>query len=187
MRVLVITAAVGIAAVCAGAAQASATPPGANGDIFYTGTYPGVPQLTGIWRTPPSGLTSSQLPLGADATWPRVSPDGTRLLYAVSGSGSDFLANIDGSGIQQMPFAGGAWYPDGTHVVFARRARGSSSHLFRERLDGSGLKKLTNGHVADSGPAVSPDGRQIAWNRNGELVRMPAAGGAARRSGSGRT
>jgi Tol biopolymer transport system component len=184
MRVRMIAAAVAAAAALVAAAPAGATPPGANGDIFYTGVYPGVPQLTGIWRVHPDGFGTSQLPLGADATRPRVSPDGTRLLFAVNGSSSDFLANVDGSGVQQMPFSGGAWYPDGTRVVFARRGRGSSSHLFRERLDGSRPARLTRGHFADSAPAVSPDGRQIAFSRNGLLLRMPADGGAAERVGT---
>jgi Tol biopolymer transport system component len=181
-----------LAAASASAVPAGATPPGANGDIFYHGvTMPG-PSDAGIWRVHADGTGAQQLPLGALAVDPRVSPDGTRLLYSVFGQPTDFLANVDGSDSQAVPFAGGAWYPNGTQVVFSLvvSRRGSAhpkAHLFRENLDGTGLKRLTSGRNTDGDPAVSPDGTQIAFDRGGTegvLMRMPAAGGTPIQVGS---
>jgi Tol biopolymer transport system component len=173
-----------LAAFCAAAVPADATPPGGNGDIFYSGLVQGQ-GITGIWRVHPDGTGAQQLPLGANAVDPRVSPDGTRLLYSVFGQPTDFLANADGSDAHAVA-AGGSWYPSGTQVVFWRAAhrRGYSVHLFRENLDGTGLKKLTGGRHRDLYAEVSPDGSQIAFQRDGMLVRMPAAGGTPVRIGS---
>jgi dipeptidyl aminopeptidase/acylaminoacyl peptidase len=172
------------AAACAAAVPASATPPGANGDIFYNGLSGGSNQ--GIWRVHPDGTGAQQLPLGALAVDARVSPDGTRLLYAVFGQPTDFLANADGSGSHAVPFYFGAWYPNGSQVVFSHAAhRRAPVHLFRENLDGTGLKKLTTGKHKDGYATVSPDGTTIAFVRDGGmLMRMPAAGGTPTRIGS---
>jgi Tol biopolymer transport system component len=47
---------------------------------------------------------------------------------------------------------------------------------WRARLDGSHTERLTSG----DDPALSPDGRWIAFSRGGDLLLMPAAGGAAK-------
>jgi TolB protein len=173
------------AAACTAAVPASATPPGANGDIFYDGLVGTTYQ--GIWRVHSDGTGAQQLPLGANAVNPRVSPDGTRLLYSVLFQTGDYLSGADGSDAHAVAFADGSWYPNGTQVVFSHAAhrRGYSVHLFRENLDGTGLKKLTGGRHRDLYATVSPDGTQIAFVRDaGMLMRMPAAGGTPVRIGS---
>jgi Tol biopolymer transport system component len=47
--------------------------------------------------------------------------------------------------------------------------------------DGRDPRRLTSGPADDAGPAWSPDGRQIAFSRDGELFVVPAGGGAAHR------
>jgi len=49
--------------------------------------------------------------------------------------------------------------------------------IWRARLDGTHAKRLASGNY----PAVSPDGRWIAFGRGANLLVMPAAGGAAER------
>lgn len=61
-----------------------------------------------------------------------------------------------------------AWEPDGKGMIFARTDGG----LWRVSTDGSGLAKLTEPCSGDRWPAVSPDGRYLAFVR-----QIPAAVG----------
>jgi TolB protein len=63
-----------------------------------------------------------------------------------------------------------AWAPGGTRLVFERDFDTSSS-IFQVHADGSHLARLTRGPFFDTGPAVSPDGRFIAFgsDRGGVL------------------
>jgi Tol biopolymer transport system component len=49
--------------------------------------------------------------------------------------------------------------------------------IWRARLDGTQATQLASGDV----PAVSPDGRFVAFGRGADVLMMPAAGGAAQR------
>jgi Tol biopolymer transport system component len=62
--------------------------------------------------------------------------------------------------------------PVRTAVVYAK-----GNAIWRVRIDGSHPKKLRPG----SEPALSPDGRWIAFDRGSSLFVMPAAGGPAKR------
>jgi Tol biopolymer transport system component len=85
-----------------------------------------------------------------------------------------------------------SWYPGGDALIGALRTGYSSSTdvekaLHRLPLDGGGWQRLGYARAAqdeDMSPAVSPDGRWIAFQRNvslADLWRVPVAGGTPQR------
>ena len=53
------------------------------------------------------------------------------------------------------------------------------------RPNGTGVRRLTSSARDDDHPAWSPNGRRIAFGREGALFVVPAEGGRARRLGRG--
>lgn len=63
--------------------------------------------------------------------------------------------------------------PAGDFVIYARDDRGDGNiDLFRRRLDGDTPTRLTTSRAADDLPAISPDGRRVAFVR----TASPASG-----------
>lgn len=62
-----------------------------------------------------------------------------------------------------------AWMPDGAHLVISANRRDDAdfevrdSELYRLSVEDGSLTRLTDRYGPDAGPAVSPDGRHIAW------------------------
>jgi len=54
-----------------------------------------------------------------------------------------------------------AWSPDGKSIVFVMKTADSDWNIYAARIDGSGLRQLTQGSAWD--PAWSPDGKSIAF------------------------
>jgi TolB protein len=65
--------------------------------------------------------------------------------------------------------ANATFSPDGRWVIFSSRRAGSVD-LYRVRVDGSGLERLTDDIAYDDQPAMSPDGRHVAFvsSRSGQ-------------------
>ena len=61
--------------------------------------------------------------------------------------------------------------------------RGGNSDIYRQRLAGGPTERLTTDPAADFCPAVSPDGRELAFHSlrtgNRDVFVMPASGGEA--------
>jgi Tol biopolymer transport system component len=83
-------------------------------------------------------------------------------------------ARLDGSDVRpitEAPEAGlasddsPAVSPDGTVVAFQRSVPGESPHIYVVGIDGTGLRRLTEGPAAEIAPAWSPDGTRIAFSR----------------------
>ncbi|MFZ5444495.1 MAG: TolB family protein [Myxococcota bacterium] len=124
-----------------------------------------------------------------DDVAPRVSPDGRWIVFVSNREGQDrlFLVRPDGRGqrrlhadaAQDTRWDGGAlepaeadatWTPDSRAVVFSARGPRGHWHLFKVDVASGRKTRLTDGPHDDQLPAVSPDGRWIAFvsNRDGD-------------------
>jgi WD40-like Beta Propeller Repeat len=151
--------------------------PGANGRFVYErgGT---------LYTANADGTGEQQLTApGFSASGPSVSPDGNRIAFDYSGSGSwgIWVINADGAGAHQVTrepqsVAGNdtdpAWSPDGSKIAFFR-----GSDLYVMNADGSGPTNLTTAFAPTArSPAWSPRGDKIAFSTGGDIFVMNADG-----------
>jgi Tol biopolymer transport system component len=73
-----------------------------------------------------------------------------------------------------------AWSPDASKIAFAS-SRDGRSHIYVMAADGSGTTRLTSGKHDDGSPTWSPDGKWIAFSRDGTLCIVGSNGGTPRR------
>lgn len=118
------------------------------------------------------------------------SNSGDTLAYIVTHNGFDpevwlFDANLhtnksiaQGNGLEH--WANLAWSPDGAFVIFTRTPTGSTgantSEIWRARADGSALRALTRNNAEETLPQYAPDGKSIAFLRNGDVWVMELNG-----------
>ncbi len=105
----------------------------------------------------------------ADATWPRPSPDGRRILYLSfreDASGDACVFDLESR--KHTCLTGPAtadvqalWFPDGSVGVVQRDTLHSDFRLVRIPGDGGAAKTLVSRSL--SSPAVSPDGRILVY------------------------
>lgn len=136
-----------------------------------------------------------------DDVAPRVSPDGKWVLFTSNREGSDrlFLIAPDGRGTRRLhpeelsketdggveaAEADAVWTPDARAVLFSARSHGGKWHLFRADVTSGKLTQLTDGPQDDQLPALSPDGKWIAFVSsragNAELFALGPDGGTMR-------
>jgi Tol biopolymer transport system component len=121
---------------------------------------------------------------------PRFSPDGTKIAFASSRSGSPqiWICNSDGAQQFSLTSFGDAatnrprWSPDGRRIVFYSDA-GGSRDIYVIDAEGGGLRQLTNHPSIDTNPDWSADGKWIYFqsNRSGStrVWKVSVAGGDA--------
>src|SRR3954451_17925432 len=110
-----------------------------------------------------------------DLTEPRLSPDGSVVVYALSAGGRPALMwqPLDGSPVRQLTahppprpgrgLGGGCWCwtPDGSAVVYAA----TDGELWLQPVPYGSVRRLTQ-HAPDraaAAPAVTPDGLRVAY------------------------
>jgi Tol biopolymer transport system component len=98
---------------------------------------------------------------------PALSPDGTRIAFTSDDSGNRdiFIIGVQGGNPIRLtddpaPDWGPAWFPDSTALAFAS-TRGGATNIWKIGQLGGGATLLLPG--ADD-PAVSPDGRRLAFS-----------------------
>lgn len=103
--------------------------------------------------------------------YPRVSPDGTKILFQ---SNRDlnfdvYVMNLDGSAVRNLTanpaddrFA--SWAPDGTHVVWSRFT--DSFDIFLMNADGTSQHAVVASPFEETNPSVSPDGGSVVYQTN---------------------
>ncbi len=120
----------------------------------------------------------------------QFSPDGKRIVFASTRSGSSeiWVCDSDGSKPRQLTFFGGPmagsprWSPDGRQIAFDAVPEGHDD-IFVVNSEGGQPRRLTTDTSNDYVPSWSRDGRWIyfASDRTGacEVWKMPAGGGPA--------
>src|SRR5262249_4989469 len=119
----------------------------------------------------------------------QFSPDGLRIVFASSRSGSQeiWVSRSDGSNPMKLSSVGGSqvggpsWAPDSDWIAFHARPEGSAD-LYLVNANGGPVRRLTNEPRQEGLPTWSRDGRWIYFssNRRGltDIWKMPAQGGA---------
>jgi TolB protein len=161
-----------------------------DGAIVYTSRVSGSDQ---IWRVVPGAGAPVRLTTGGAADqFPRVSPDGSRILFQ-SNRGLDFdvyVMNADGSGVRNLTSRGGddrfpAWTPDGQRLLWTRFDDATLSFdLWSMPADGGQPAVVVATGFNELAPSVSPDGTQVVFQSDRQpparLYVAPIGGGEAR-------
>ncbi len=133
------------------------------------------------------------------ASWPRWSPDGSRLRFTVNGANGSAIWEVasDGTRLHALltgwnnPPAEccGSWTPDGKYFVF-QSSRGGVADIWAMREAGSLVRRvnhqpvqLTSGPTSTFAPLPSTDGNQLfvrTIQPRGQLVRFDAKSGEVR-------
>ena len=114
-----------------------------------------------------NGKTTTLDPQGRGSyLWPSVSPDGTKVVYCLSGAGT-FVCNIDGSNVRSLGYLHAArWMGNDMVVGMADYDNGEqilSSTIIVIDLNGT-RQALTNDSQIAIFPSASADGKRIAYS-----------------------
>lgn len=113
------------------------------------------------------GKTTLLAPNGKNVRyiWPSLSPDGTKVLYYVSGVGC-FVCDLNGNNVKPMgQLRAAKWYDNTTIVGMNDQDNGeyvTSSSIIAKTLSGA-EQKLTSDEIIAQYPQVSPSSRKIAF------------------------
>jgi Tol biopolymer transport system component len=153
--------------------------------------------MSDIWLADPRRGTRTRMTFDerTNAVLPRWSPEGREIAFAQT-TASCFERNAaddtirflspDGSGETRQPISGG--YPtfdrDWTYIAFVRTDAETGRDICFMPLDGtSEAKPLLRTHASEEDPALSPDGRWLAYTSNESgmeevyLTRFPSGQG----------
>ena len=157
---VVTTASGGVNAVVAG-----------DGTLAYVSGGVAGAQRTLVWVDRQGRETPIPAPPRA-YVYPRVSPDGTRVVVSVQDTELDLWVwdlgrttltrTTSDPGLDTYP----VWTPDGRRLIFSSE-RAGARNLFWQAADGTGaVDRLTESPNQQSAAAVSPDGRQLIFSEN---------------------
>lgn len=139
-----------------------------------------------VWTISADGASARKLTTTPKAatgpTWsvlPHFSPEGRRIVYASTKSGSSqvWIMNADGSDQTQVTSGFGVefpdanapkWSPDGSQIAFWSGFETEYGEIWTMRADGTGARQLTDqpGTISSDNPAWSPDGTKILFDTN---------------------
>jgi Tol biopolymer transport system component len=146
-----------------------------------------------IYTVAPDGSDVREL-VDIHAQYPSWSPDGSKVAFDdgstiairdwTSERGHIYIVNADGTGLTQATSGEGAeftpaWSPDGTHIALTATGQaGSAPGIFILDLATGAMRPVTANPYAgylDKEPDYSPDGTQIVFVRDRELVEAGAS------------
>ena len=136
-----------------------------DGRIVYTARANG---KTDLWIMDADGLQRKQLTFeAAKANYPAVSADGRFIVFASDRSGRSNIwrVEIDGSNPTQLTSDGGTLpqcSPDNQWVVYEVDVL-DKWHLWKVPLQGGTPVPVADEHLQAADPAISPDGRMLAY------------------------
>ena len=163
---------------------------GPTGEIVFASRLSGSDQIYRLSgsATEPVRLTTS----GAADQNPRVSPDGSRIVFQ-SNRGLDFdihIMNADGSGVVNLTRSAGddrfpAWSPDGSRVVWTRfESEANGFDVYSMPSTGGDASVVVATVFNELAPSVSPDGQSIVYQTDRApsftLYTVPISGGDGR-------
>jgi Tol biopolymer transport system component len=136
-----------------------------DGRLVYASRAGG--QGADIWIMNADGSEAKQLTVGAQVGQGlAVTPDGRRIIFSSGVTGASHLWRVDrdGGNLRQLTNGSGEFYPqsspDGRWVVYQSELS-IDPRLWKVPIDGGEAVQLTTTRAAK--PAVSPDGRMIAY------------------------
>ncbi len=146
----------------------------ANGELLYQhGSAGGGSQL--VWYDASGKPGEPVLPESADYYQPALSPDGSKLAFALESNGVGDIWVLDlarhtktrvtfGPQYSDWPI----WWPDGKSIVFDYGSSSNGDTLYRQNADGTGSKEklLDTPGITEIPFSVSPDGRYLAYMRS---------------------
>jgi Ca2+-binding RTX toxin-like protein len=151
--------------------------PGKPGKIAYKGFTGGSLEifLVSPFASGGGALTHGDFASAGDPSWSR---NGKRIVFRVAPGGTGtpgeiFVVNRNGSGQDQLTFDGATYddqepnfFPNGKRILFESNRGGAGYDLYAMNANGTGVAPLavTDG-VGEHEPAISPDGRRIAYVR----------------------
>jgi serine/threonine protein kinase/Tol biopolymer transport system component len=146
-----------------------------------------------IWVYSLADGTSSRLTAGLQgAVDPAWSPDGTRIVFSANRADADLMSITSSGGEDprveledEGPQYQAVFHPDGKRILFASAARGDVSDVYALRLEpGAAAEPVLNSRFIEQAPAVSPDGKWLAYQSNEtgsvEVYVRPLAGAGSR-------
>ncbi|HTT24906.1 MAG TPA: protein kinase [Candidatus Sulfotelmatobacter sp.] len=117
-----------------------------------------------------SGISAGELDFSRDGQW---------ITYASYPEGAIWRSRIDGSDRLQLTYPNGVdglprWSPDGTRIAYVSRQPGRPWKIFTVSAQGGTPEELLPSDEGEADPAWSPDGKWLAFGRQGLTLSSPS-------------
>ncbi len=145
-----------------------------NGELLYQHGAAGGGSML-VWYDASGKQGEPVMPENADYYWPMLSPDGSKLAFALeaNGVGDIWVLDIVRKTKTRLTFGPQysgypIWWPDGKSIIFSHGPSGATDSIYRQNADGTGSqeKLLETPNIRVYPYSISPDGQYIAYMRS---------------------